>query len=266
MLQQIPTRAFVLEDRGVRFVVRVVEALERKRVDGIAQRQRGANPFLPYDEDMFVADISDTHVCLLNKYNVVEHHVLMVTREFEDQEEPLNAADFEAVWICLREFDGLAFYNADSVAGASQPHKHLQQVPLPFGAGSERTPIDPLLTRAVFKGSLGRVAEFPFVHALARVDRMSSLPVPDAAEATHALYLEMLDAVGRGPEPGPHNLLATRDWMLTVPRSVETFDSISVNALGFAGSLLVRDERELSLLRRKGPFAVLECVGVSRTA
>ena len=38
------------------------------------------------------------HVLLLNKFNVVENHLLVVTREFEQQTDPINANDFAAVW------------------------------------------------------------------------------------------------------------------------------------------------------------------------
>ena len=46
---------------------------------------------------MFVADVSDTHLCLLNKFNVIEHHLLIVTRKFEHQETLLTVRDFQAV-------------------------------------------------------------------------------------------------------------------------------------------------------------------------
>jgi sulfate adenylyltransferase (ADP) / ATP adenylyltransferase len=49
-----------------------------------------------------VAHLSPTHVCLLNKFNVVAHHVLVVTREFEQQTSPLNAADFDATLQVLQ--------------------------------------------------------------------------------------------------------------------------------------------------------------------
>jgi ATP adenylyltransferase len=42
-----------------------------------------------------------------------------------------------------------------------------------------------------------------------------------------------------------------------VPRSREFFDSISINSLGFAGALLVRNEEQLRRLREAGPFAAL---------
>lgn len=64
--------------------------------------RRPANPFLSYDEALWVAHLSDTHTCLLNKFNVVPHHALVVTREFQRQTDPLTAADFEATLQLLR--------------------------------------------------------------------------------------------------------------------------------------------------------------------
>ena len=42
------------------------------------------NPFLPYDPALLVAPISPTHVALLNRFNVVDDHFLIVTRSFEE--------------------------------------------------------------------------------------------------------------------------------------------------------------------------------------
>ena len=61
-----------------------------------------ANPFLPYDENLWVAHLSDTHTLLLNKFNLVAHHTLVVTREFEAQEQPVTAADFAATRAALK--------------------------------------------------------------------------------------------------------------------------------------------------------------------
>ncbi len=48
--------------------------------------------------------------------------------------------------------------------------------------------------------------------------------------------------------------------MAIVPREIEHFESISVNALGFAGSILVRDPDELQLVKKVGPMTVLRRV------
>jgi len=50
--------------------------------------------------------------------------------------------------------------------------------------------------------------------------------------------------------------------MLLVPRTQEHFGTISVNALGFAGSLFVRDEAEMAMLRATGPMSALKAVAV----
>jgi ATP adenylyltransferase len=209
---------------------------------------------------MFVADVTDTHVCLLNKFNVMEHHLLIVTREFEHQESLLTVRDFAAMWLCLREFDGLAFYNSGTISGASQPHKHLQQVPLPLGGCSECTPIDSIVADAVFDGEFGTLPAFSFVHALSSVSHLNEMDPSNAAREVEQLYLAMLRKVDDTNSSGPYNLLATRNWMLLVPRAVEHYETISVNALGFAGSLLARDETELALIRGRGPLGVLESV------
>jgi ATP adenylyltransferase len=264
-LERIPTRMQFIEEGGIEFQVHLVQQLERKARAKIAQRHTGANPFLPFEEAMFVADVSDTHVCLLNKFNVMDHHLLIVTRTFEDQETLLTVADFEAMWWTLREFDSLAFYNSGEIAGASQPHKHLQQVPLPLGGGMVRTPIDAMVARANLGAGLGRLPTFPFNHSIARVDRMHALSPAEAAQETETIYREMVGGWGEPEAPRPYNLLVTRDWMLFVPRAKEKHGPISVNALGYAGSLLARDESELELIRERGPLGILEDVGVDPT-
>jgi ATP adenylyltransferase len=61
----------------------------------------------------------------------------------------------------------------------------------------------------------------------------------------------------------PYNLLLTREWMLFVPRARESWQGVSVNALGFAGTLLLRDADALERVRAAGPMAVLSHVGVA---
>lgn len=256
-LHRIPTRTEIIEQSGIEFVVRLVDIIERKRIARLMQ-PTDANPFLPYDDDLFVADVSATHVCLLNRFNVVEHHLLIVTREFESQDSPLNAADFEAMWLCLAQFDSLVFYNSGTIAGASQPHKHLQQVSVPIGRGPERTPMDAAIAQARIGDPVGRVPTLPFRHALSRTPDLAATKPTAAARPTLELYRDMLDALDCHPPAHAYNLLATRDWMLVVPRTVERYRSISVNSLGFAGSLLVRNEEELQLVRQVGPLEILK--------
>lgn len=257
-LQPISSECEVVEEAEIRFVVRIAPSLDRKLRAPDSGGGR-ANPFLPYDEDLFVAELSGTHVALLNKFNVLPFHLLIVTRDFAEQEAALDASDFEALARGMAEIDSLGFYNAGSRAGASQRHKHLQLVPVPLGAGPERTPLDRVLDPA-----RGEVAVLPFRHALAGLESALWNEPARAAAALLERYGELRTRLGLERAPRPYNLLVTRAWMLLVPRSRESFESIEVNALGFAGALLVRSRGELDALRRLGPLAVLRGVSEPR--
>lgn len=252
-LEPISTELHTLTDGGIEFQIRQVSSLRRKAATrGPRRASMATNPFLPYDEDLFVASASDSHVALLNKFNVVDHHLLLVTRVFEEQSSPLTLADFQAWWTCLEPLGGLGFYNSGPLAGASQRHKHLQWIPTPLGPGPQRTPLEPLLSSPSQQGDLGPVPTLPFAHTLARWDVRRQESPQDGAARLFDLYRRMLP-----PEGQPHNLLVTRRWMLLVPRRRQRWETVEVNALGFAGSLLVRTGEELERVRQVGPLEVL---------
>lgn len=186
-----------------------------------------------------------------------------MTRHFEHQETLLSREDFQALFCCLAEYDGLGFYNGGTVAGASQPHKHLQLVPLPLGQCGPAIPIEPLIRTAVTAADGGRIPGLGFTHF------WTPLPGPvaaGAAELAFGSYLRLLEAAGAEPRhvngelrpPSAYNLLLTRQWMLLVPRKSECVEGVSVNALGFAGSFSVRNQQELETLRAYGLMRALQ--------
>ncbi|SOE95187.1 ATP adenylyltransferase [Burkholderia sp. D7] len=276
-LRPMETIQTVLEERGIRFLVRQVSSLARKEETLQARKvEVGAcgavNPFLPYDPNLFVADLSDTHVALLNKFNVIAHHLLIVTRCFKPQEALLEFADFAALAACMAEFDGLAFYNGGAESGASQRHKHLQIVPLPLGESGPPLPIESVLRPEDREGPIGTVPGLPFLHAFARLELAPAASL-HAAHAAFDCYHALLEATGLRAiemngelhQSAPYNLLVTRRWMLLVPRYSECVEGISVNALGFAGSLFVRDAAQMEVVERLGPMSVLQRVAVPAT-
>ncbi len=272
-LVPIHTEYDFIEDSGMKFFVRVLTSLarkdeERKKRQREAEAGHKVNPFLPYEKELFVADVSGTHAAILNKFNVVERHLLIITREFEDQQSLLTPADFEALWACLSEYESLGFYNGGEEAGASQSHKHLQVVPLPLAPEGPQVPVEPLIATAVFKGGLGTIPGLPFLHVLARLDPGIAESPADAARTTFCFYGRMLMHMKmKAPVSGrqerqsaPYCLLVAREWLLLVPRSREFFEGISINSLGYAGALLVRNEEQMAILKKYGPITALKSV------
>lgn len=279
-LQPIQTRYEFVAQGGMKFVVRVVANLARKEQSDLnqeRQRQEGqeVNPFLPYDPDLFVTDLSETHLCLLNKYNVAEDHILIVTRTFEEQDSWLTRPDLAALANCLGIIDGLGFYNGGRRAGASQRHKHLQVIPPPLGPEGGPLPLAQVIADLEMGGAAPGVTRpengqgyyrsplFDFRHGI--------LPLPTgwwtdpaAGGLLEQHYRHLLADLGADlsapPQSFAYNLLVTRQWMMVVCRRQDRYQSIPVNSLGFAGSLLVKDETQLALVKQLGPMTILHQV------
>lgn len=269
-LVPLDTEVRLVPDGGVTFLVRVSANVARKQAAAADNGAPAGDPFAPpYETDLYVGDISPTHAALLNKFNVLDDHVLLVTREWAEQTEMLDTADFQALLLGLAGMDGLAFYNGGTEAGASQPHKHLQLVPLPLAPNGPALPFADLLERAQMGGATGHVPELPFSHAVAPM-RAEWLEDPaQHAPDVLALAERLWQAVGHDPrvaqQPIPYNLLATRRWMWLVPRRQEKYEGLPVNALAFAGGLLAPDEAAFGRLCNLGPMSLLEATAEPRT-
>jgi len=240
-----------VQDAGVEFVLRVATKFPRGetaegRLPDAPRLPR--NPFENPEPALVVREINGTHRALLNKFSVLREHLLLVTREYEDQRALLTERDFAALAVCMQDSEVLAFYNGGTEAGASQAHKHVQVVTLPLSP-RHSVPMDVLLGKAH--------PQLPFRHASARL-APGQAARPGEMLAT---YRELHRAAGL-EAPKPYNLLVTHDWMLVVPRARDRFEGISINSLAFAGSFFVRDALHAHTIAHSGPMAVLRSVAM----
>ena len=254
-LKPIPAERTQVPDAGVDFEVRITPSLADKIQEAHQQQAREAagesvDPFADPDPDLVVGDLSATHFAILNKFPVLEHHLLLVTRAYEAQRAPLSRDDFAALQRALAELGGLGFYNAGAEAGASQGHKHLQVVPGPL-----HLPMEARLHPANLTAHAAPAPDLPFPNAACRTPGAET-----GAGGLFDAYRAMRDLLGLTAPDAAYNLLVTREWMLLVPRSTERFEGLMTNGLGFAGDFLVRDESDLAALRRVGPMRVLRGV------
>lgn len=264
-LAPIDTHAETLTQYGITYIVRMLSNIRRKR--NAAAGKESIDPFAPsYESDLVVGELAPAHMALLNKFPVLERHLLAVTRADEPQTHLLTPADCEALLRLLHDWNGLTFYNAGPDAGASQPHKHLQIIDLPLASVGPVLPVAEALAAGDPGVSIGQSPDLPFPHARVRMPAAAwQNPVVGAA-VVYELYLGLLEAVGLPPngvqQPGPYNFLATRQWLWLVPRRRQSYQDIEVNALGFAGALLVSDQAHLATLKAIGPATCLRAVCV----
>lgn len=252
-LVTLPSHFEILHDQGVDFIVRILNRLQEKPRDS---RQKQHNPFLPYEADMYIGHISASHLCLLNKFNVVDNHLLIVTAQYQQQDERLSINDFDALHFCLQQINGLGFYNGGKTAGASQHHKHLQVVPLPLASGWNCPGGFELPIEAALQHRNNHNVMFP------HVIRYFDFAHIDATQWFSMYRSMMQDIHSWSLDNGalaskPYNLLCTRKWMMLVPRTHECVAGISFNSLGFAGGLLAKSEQDFHLLKKIGPMNAL---------
>ncbi len=244
-LETAPTQTLTINEQGILFQVRVLNGFRKKNVGYSVS----TNPFLPYEQDLYVKHLNSGHVILLNKYNLVPNHFLIVTPEFEPQESLLTLHEFTALQEIHDQLDVLSFYNSGRQAGASQPHKHLQAFPL------DQLPIDNIMA-SVTSYQPEALPQLPFKNLACKLD-LGRNDTNDLFSLYQQMLSELALIYSDQENPEPYNLLMTRQWMLVVPRSQGRPDGIAINALGYAGLMLAKDQQQFDHIRKTGIFNLL---------
>lgn len=238
------------------FQVRRLLSRTPKHLGAVAPKP---NPFLPWDPQLEVERLGESHLLLLNKYPVQQGHVLLITQQWKPQSGWLERLDWQALTHVESDTPGLWFFNSSAAAGASQPHRHLQL--LPREAGEASCPLAQHFLSQLQWPEQG----WPWRYV---VSRREATGTPEAAAELQALYHDHCGALGLGhpahhPVPmGSYNLLLDQNWLVSVLRCREHWAGFSVNALGFAGYLLITAESDQTWLERSGPIELLSKVAV----
>ncbi|KAH8119256.1 ATP adenylyltransferase-domain-containing protein [Phellopilus nigrolimitatus] len=282
------------EEAGVEFEIRLCPALQKKPNlptphfnDGQSVEVGKPDPFAaPYLSNLKIGELKDEvegdeFVVLLNKYSVMPNHFLLVTKDYKSQTSPLYPSELVQVYLLLDAArktgnNFFAFYNCGDVSGASQPHKHIQFIPV----DDEGPPIE-RLARAVNLESDSKaftINSLPYATHIRRLPSFSSsTPRPLLEDTLGVAFMTLLDLAISTVRHDPmhpvgqpsYNVLLTRAHMYIIPRRreehvlSETGDALSVNALGFAGMLLVKSERELDAVKKESVVAILKDVGLA---
>ncbi|ASJ72175.1 ATP adenylyltransferase family protein [Granulosicoccus antarcticus] len=279
-LQPVQVEQDVMEDAGMRFVVRWVSSLAAKdalkndapknevrnevkvAIPG-GPRDPDFNPFLNPDPELTVGALGDEHVVILNKFPLCDRHLVLARRSFEEQLLPLTRSDFAALATIMGEAGGTGLYNGGAAAGASQRHKHLQWIPATHGNASLEFYAAGLPTD-LQEQEVATHASLVMKHCFVRVNCGQDVPIDAAADSLFAGFERACHQLDLTPGVdgllAPFNLLAGNGWLLLVPRSQECFEQISISAVGFGGTLYTRTPEQIEAIRQEGPLRVLAAV------
>lgn len=237
------------------------------------------DPFLPpFDNGIFITDLGKTHRLIFNKYMASKYHVLVVTKIFMLQTEPLVDTDFKYAYLVLTALDGFAFFNSDKTAGSSQLHKHLQIVSYKYFQTFYLTKIlsivenQPTSTQKQNESLGVIVLEFPFFenykHVLVSFREFN--PYSDDSDK-YSAYLQRVYQFCREllrcqNSDHSHNLLFGKNWMLLILRKKEKYIGIvSVNALGCIGKISVANKEKFEKLKNTHPSDIYSEILVDKS-
>ena len=236
---------------GNDFVIRELDITKFKKTTLIGPK---INPFKPWDNILEIDSIGKDHQLILNKYPVQLGHILLITNEWKEQNGWIDIKDWEAIKEVNKDTTGLWFFNSGPLAGASQPHRHFQLLrrdPSELSCPREKWILD--FNDANYKDK-----------RFCRNMILKKFSTTLNEENIHSIYKELLYKLGLG-EPSkdtkpkyPYNLIFTNDWILLIRRKTDNLYGISINALGFAGYILVTEKSDIEYLKKFGPEKLLE--------
>ncbi|TFK54507.1 ATP adenylyltransferase [Heliocybe sulcata] len=245
------------------------------------------DPFeAPYVENLYIGEVEDEdngkkYVALLNKYCVIPLHFLLASKMYESQASPLLPPDLVQTYLILLAAKKagspfFAFYNCGDRSGASQPHKHIQFLPLEDEDGP---PVERLAKAAQLEnpGRPFSLSSLPYANHVFRLPSMTaSTPAEEIEEKLSQAFLSLLDLVVSTVRHSPdypagtpsYNVLLTLEHLHLIPRAEENYtlqetgDQLSINAVGFAGMPLVKSDEEMEAVKREGVGKILRGVGL----
>jgi len=237
--------------KGNDFIIRELDITKFKKNTLIGPK---INPFKPWDKILEIDSIGNGHQLILNKYPVQLGHVLLITNEWKEQNGWLDIKDWEAIKEVNKDTSGLWFFNSGPLAGASQPHRHIQLLrrdPSELSCPREKWILD--LNNVNYENE-----KFSKNILLKKFSKSLN------EENIHEIYKDLAYKLGLG-EPRkdkkpryPYNLIFTNRWIILIKRKTDNLFGISINALGYAGYILVTEKSDINYLRKFGPEKLLE--------
>ncbi len=237
--------------KGNDFIIRELDITKFKKNTLIGPK---INPFKPWDKILEIDSIGNGHQLILNKYPVQLGHVLLITNEWKEQNGWLDIKDWEAIKEVNKDTSGLWFFNSGPLAGASQPHRHIQLL--------RRDPSELSCPREKWILALNNLNYKNEKFSKNIILKKFSKSLNE--ENIHEIYKDLSHNLGLGDPRNdkkpkyPYNLIFTDRWMIIIKRKTDNLFGISINALGFAGYILVTENSDIKYLRELGPEKLLE--------
>ncbi|KAK4172674.1 ATP adenylyltransferase-domain-containing protein [Triangularia setosa] len=278
-----PTHVTLLDVNSIPFQLRFSPSLASKPKAPVpvinispdaprASRKDFFNPFASPLPPMLITPLPPSHNLVLNKFAIVPSHFILSTASFKPQTHLLEADDLAAAYACIGAYDQqegqelFVFFNSGEHSGASQPHRHLQLLPVDnMKEGLEGQEWEVLVKGLLEPEMRGKLPFSVFAAGIEREAREDG-----DGEGLRRVYLGLYNKACEavlGGEIGEqtegearisYNLAMTRTAMVVIPRLAEgavvkdekgqEVGQLALNGTVLAGTALVKSQAEWDAL------------------
>jgi ATP adenylyltransferase len=269
---------------GIKFLFKhlIVDELKNKPINIIESSNKESNqkndiefydPFSPpFTEGQVIEEnlgLFGTHRIFFSKFAVMPEHILLVTRDFYSQNTHLSYEDIKNSILLLKVMNGVIFFNGGKDAGASQPRKHLQCIPLSsmydgdFGIFNLIKNEENLKNENSIDCSLAFIqviklfSENGIKHILFKFSKNISESINSLNEKTIEIVTDCIFSIynmgliqlnlleDTEKIIINYSVVLTGEWMLIVPRKTYLVDlnkgQLNINSIGFLMTMLIKN-------------------------
>ncbi|KAI0455333.1 HIT-like domain-containing protein [Xylaria acuta] len=284
-----PTQVAILTVGSLAFQLRYSPSLAQKPKlpKPVEPNARPFNPFENPSPALLVAQLPPSHRLVLNKFAIVPEHFILATRDFKPQTHLLETGDVDAAYACMEAYRSageelFVFFNSGDHSGASQPHRHLQL--LPVGRMKDG------LGNTEHGGEWGVLADKVCGREKAVPFAVFTSPISADMNANerHLTYLSLykraaraamvnVEPVEEGEAQISYNFAMTSTCMALCPRTADgapikddngnVIGNVALNGTVLAGTALVKSKLEWDALKTANTILsdVLGKIGISPT-
>ncbi|KAJ4992718.1 Diadenosine 5',5'''-P1,P4-tetraphosphate phosphorylase 2-like protein 2 [Stagonosporopsis vannaccii] len=308
-----PTELSIIRtSTGIPFQLRYCPSLAKKPLPKLeapsSPPKKHFDPFANPSPDLHIVDIpaaAPTHLLVLNKFPIIAGHFILATKANKQQTHVLEQDDLEATYACLKAWSAdskqkrlFAFFNSGDHSGASQPHRHLQFLPVEHMRDSEAANgwellIDLVLSDERSTATSPRAlqdADIPFAHFGRKFDgEPTGLQLFSIYSELYGLAKDAVDNfVAKNPDafalhptedgdsPISYNMAMTPQGMVVLPRRSEgtmlkrpdgsEIGFVALNGTTLGGTMMVKHQEEWDVLRsQRGKLdSILNAIGIPK--
>ncbi|KAF1841590.1 Ap4A phosphorylase-like protein II [Cucurbitaria berberidis CBS 394.84] len=308
--------AIIRTSTGIPFQLRYCPTLAKKPTpkQADATPKQKIDPFDNPPSALHIVDIPTsipTHLLVLNKFPIIASHFILATKSNKNQTHVLEQDDLEATYACLKAWQEgpgdkqkrlFAFFNSGEHSGASQPHRHLQFLPLESMRDNEAASGWDLLIDLILSNRKAQAKDtppgmlqhpdVPFTHFARLFDSEPSgsqlLSIYNELYSSAKEFVDKfiaanpeqlaLHPLNGGDLPISYNLAMTTTGMVLLPRRNEgtmlrrddgtDIGFVALNGTTLGGTMMVKHQEEWDLLRKKPEMldSILAAIGIPREA